>query len=114
MTLEEIWAFTAAIVAVIAFAHFVLTVVREKRRAAGGRSRFGVFRMLLAAVAAGVAIFSGGCSLFFLANLSVSGPQQYLDWTVVLIVGGIPFAIAALIWWLSMRRGKTPESGGAA
>lgn len=110
MTLEEIWAFIAAIVAVIAIAHFALTIAREKRRATEGKSRFGVIRMLLAAVAAGVAIFSGGCSLFFLADLSVTGPQQYLDWTVVLIVGGIPFAIAALIWWLSMWRGN----GGAA
>ena len=51
-----------------------------------------------------VALFAGGCALVFLPD-TMRG-AQYIDLTTVLIVGGIPFAVALFIVWLSLRRGN--------
>jgi hypothetical protein len=76
---------------------------RETRRAASGLQRHSALRLIVIAIFGLAALFSGGCSLVLLAPL-LQGPQQYLDVYAVTIVGGIPFAISALIWWLFMRR----------
>jgi hypothetical protein len=79
---------------------------REGLRMKRGQPRHSGLRLVFAAVGACLAIFSGGCSLFLLGDLLMRGPQQYMGWEVVAIVGGIPFAIATFIWWLSMRRAR--------
>jgi uncharacterized membrane-anchored protein len=80
---------------------------REKARAAAGKSRLATWRLAIASLAALVTIFSGGCSLVFLPEAVTGNP--YIDPVAILIIGGIPFAIAVLIWWLSMRRGPEKD-----
>lgn len=82
---------------------------REKARAAAGKSRLATWRLAIASLAVLIAIFSGGCSLVFLPE-AVTG-NQYIDPVAILIIGGIPFAIAVLIWWLCMRR--APEAAAS-
>lgn len=77
---------------------------REQGRAQRGETRLATWRLLLAAVFGLVVLFSGGCSLLFLPD-AISG-NQYIDPVAVLIIGGIPFAVAGLIVWLSLRRGN--------
>ena len=77
---------------------FLWLNAREKTRAEKGEPRLAVWRLLLASVFGLVALFSGGCALFFLPS-AIKG-DQYVDFTVVSILGGIPFAVAALFVWL--------------
>ncbi|NMD07576.1 MAG: hypothetical protein GYA66_06330 [Phyllobacteriaceae bacterium] len=77
---------------------------REKKRVEAGQSRLATWRLLLASVFALVALFSGGCSLLFVPS-AIRG-DQYVDPAAVLVLGGVPFAVAALILWLSLRRGN--------
>lgn len=76
---------------------------REKAIAAGGGVRIAGWRLVIASFALLVLLFSGGCSLAFLPD-AIKG-NQYVDPAVILIIGGIPFAIALLVFWLSLRRG---------
>jgi hypothetical protein len=76
---------------------------RERKRALAGAPRLATWRLIFAAVFALVALFSGGCSLLLLGDLT-RGSQQYIDVPTVLIIGGIPFAVSLLIWWLFMWR----------
>lgn len=75
---------------------------RERKRAEKGQSRLAGWRLALGTVAALVMVFSGGCSLLFLPD-AIKG-TQYIDPLAVLIVGGIPFALALLFFWLIMKR----------
>lgn len=77
---------------------------REKKRVEAGQKRLATWRLLLASVFALVALFSGGCSLLFVPS-AIRG-DQYVDPAAVLVLGGVPFAVAALILWLSLRRGN--------
>jgi hypothetical protein len=72
----------------------------EKRRAANGKPRHSALRLIFAAAALLVMLFSGGCGLLFLANMD----GQYVTWQVIAILSGPPFAIALLVWWLATRR----------
>jgi hypothetical protein len=81
---------------------FLWLKAREDKRAAKGETRLATWRLVVASVFGLIALFSGGCSLFFLPNVG----NQYVDPAAILIVGGIPFAIAAFILWLSLRRGN--------
>ena len=72
----------------------------EKRRLASGLPRHSGIRLAFGAAALLTMLFSGGCSLLF--GLNADG--QYVSWPAVLIVGGPPFLIAALVWWVAMRR----------
>lgn len=72
----------------------------ENRRAAAGLPRHGGIRLVIAAVALLVLLFSGGCSLLFLINQD----GAYVTWEAVAVLGGIPFAVALAIWWIAMRR----------
>lgn len=92
------------IVILIGVGIFVLLLNREKARAAKGESRLATWRLILAALFGLVALFSGGCSLLFIPDLSSS--NMYVDGTTVAVIGGIPFAIACLVVWLSLRRGN--------
>jgi uncharacterized membrane-anchored protein len=75
---------------------------REGKRLAAGQSVLATWRLVLASVFGLVALFAGGCSLLFVPD-ALKG-NQYVDPVAILIVGGIPFAVAALIVWLSLRR----------
>lgn len=77
---------------------------REQDRAKTGKTRLATWRLVIAAFFGLVALFAGGCALVFLPD-TMRG-AQYIDLTTVLIVGGIPFAVALFIVWLSLRRGN--------
>ncbi len=100
-----LWVTVGLLVFGIAAVHFAITAYLQRpgaeQRQGKGRRSFLV--LAIAAVAAGVALFSGGCTLIFLGELA-RGPQHYIDAPAVLTIGGVPFAVSALIWWLSMRR----------
>lgn len=83
---------------------------REDRRAEKGETRLATWRLMLATVFGLIALFAGGCSLLFLPE-AITG-NQYVDPAAILIIGGIPFAIAALLLWLCLRRGDAPSTGG--
>ncbi len=86
---------------------------REKSRAALGHPRIGGIRLIFAAAAAILMLFSGGCSLLIMADLMQGrGGQQYVDVPTVLIIGGLPFVIGLVIWWLSMRRKRDSAPPG--
>lgn len=84
---------------------------REDKRASAGETRLATWRLVLASVFGLVALFSGGCSLLFLGSMD----GIYVDFPAILIIGGIPFAIAAILTWLFLRRGTTavPPDGKA-
>lgn len=75
---------------------------REGKRQAEGQSTLATWRLVLASVFGLIALFAGGCSLLFVPD-ALKG-NQYIDPVAILVIGGIPFAIAALIVWLSLRR----------
>ncbi len=83
---------------------FLWLSAREKKRAAEGQSRLAVWRLILAAIAGLVVLFSGGCSLMLVPD-AMSG-NQYIDPIAILVIGGIPFGVAAVILWLALRRGN--------
>ena len=74
----------------------------EKRRAADGKPYHSGLRLIFAAAAGLTMLFSGGCSLIFLASMD----GVYVTIPAILMIGGPPFAIGLLVWWLSMRRKK--------
>jgi hypothetical protein len=78
---------------------------RERRRATAGQPRHSPLRLVFAAAALLTLLFSGGCSLLF----GFHADGQYVDWPAVLIIGGPPFVIGLLVFWLVMRRGNKPE-----
>lgn len=83
----------------------------ENRRALSGKPRHSSLRLLAAALAMLLLLFSGGCSLLFLADMSRPGPT-YVTWEAVAVIGGIPFAVGLLVWWLAMRRSKPVSPPG--
>jgi hypothetical protein len=86
---------------------FLWRLSREKAIAAAGGTRIAGWRLVIASFMLLVLIFSGGCSLMFMPD-AISG-NQYVDPVAILVIGGIPFAIALLIFWLSLRRGTAPK-----
>ena len=87
---------------------FLWLLSRERKRAAKGEPRLANWRLVFAAIFSMVALFSGGCSLLFIPD-AIRG-TQYIDSGAVLIIGGVPFAISALLLWLSLRRRKDPPA----
>ncbi|NJM29663.1 MAG: hypothetical protein HC855_05795 [Rhizobiales bacterium] len=81
---------------------FLFLRSREQQRAGKGQPVLATWRLALASFAALVLLFSGGCSLVFLPEAVTGNP--YIDPMAILMIGGVPFAVALLIWWLSMRR----------
>ena len=78
----------------------------EQRRLASGRPRHSGLRLVFAAAALLIMLFSGGCSLLFLYGWIADGAPSsgYVTWEAIAVLGGPPFAIGLLAWWLSMRR----------
>jgi hypothetical protein len=72
----------------------------ERRRAGEGKPRHSGLRIFGAAVAILAALFTGGCSLFFLGSMD----GAYVNLTTVAVVGGPPFLAAALWSVVTMNR----------
>ena len=72
----------------------------EKRREAGGQPRHSGLRLIFAAAALLTMLFAGGCSLLFAINMV----GTYVTAPAILMLGGPPFAVGLLVWWLAMRR----------
>jgi hypothetical protein len=77
----------------------------ENRRAIAGKPRHSSLRLVFAAVALLLLLFSGGCSLLFLVDMSRSS-GSYVTWEAVAVLGGTPFVVGLVVWWLAMRRSK--------
>lgn len=92
------------VLALVGVGLFMWLLTRERKRAEGGQSRLATWRLVIAAVFGLVALFSGGCSLLFVPA-AIKG-DQYVDPAAILVIGGVPFVVAALILWLSLRRGN--------
>ena len=100
----------------VAIAELVVTLIawfgvwyvirrRERLRAARGLSSNSGLRLVLAAAAMLTMLFSGGCSSLLLAYLAGrSWDEMSLIGPAIPVVGGVPFAIGLLVWWLAMRR----------
>lgn len=88
----------------LVFGLFLWLKSREQKRGEAGQSRLATWRLVFASVFGLVALFSGGCSLLFVPS-AIQG-DQYVDSAAILVLGGIPFAVAAFIVWLSLRRGN--------
>ncbi len=82
---------------------FVWLNGREGKRQADGQPRLATWRLLLAALFGMTVLFSGGCSLIFVAD-SLNG-NQFVGPGIVFLLGGIPFLLACLFLWLCLRRG---------
>ena len=67
-----------------------------------------VTRWIFAIIGGLIMLFCGGCTLLFLGELASKGVwrYQYVDGTMVLIMGGVPFLAGLLIWWLAVERGR--------
>jgi len=96
--------FLFVIPVVVGIGLFLWLQAREKQRALAGQSRLAVWRLVIAAIAGLVMLFSGGCSLMLVPD-AMRG-NQYVDPIAILVVGGVPFAVGLFIWWLSLRRGN--------
>jgi hypothetical protein len=111
MTLEQIWLFVGAAIVGVAILHFALTSARETARASNGQPRFGTIRLIIAAIAAGTAVFAGGCGAILgaaeLMRAHSGAADDFMSWQLVAVVSLPPFLIAAFIWWLAMRRKTT-------
>jgi cytochrome bd-type quinol oxidase subunit 2 len=111
MTLEQIWLFVGVAVLGVAIVHFAITSAREATRASNGQPRLGNLRLIIAAIAAGTAIFAGGCGAILgaaeLMRPHSGAADDFMDWQLVAIFSLPPFLIAAFIWWLAMRRKTT-------
>ena len=92
------------VLAAVGIGSFYWLLTRERQRSEAGQTRLATWRLVFAAVFGLIALFSGGCSLLFVPS-AVRG-DQYVDPVVILVIGGVPFAIAALVVWLSLRRGN--------
>ena len=79
---------------------------RESKRRAAGLPGHGGIRLVFAAAAMLLMVFAGGCSAIFLFGWLAEGAPStgYVTWEAVAVLGGPPFALGLLVWWLSMRR----------
>lgn len=76
----------------------------DQQNGAPRQKRLPVWRLLIAIVFGLIALFSGGCSLLMIPDVLRGG--QYIDWSVVAVIGGVPFAVSSFIVWLSLRAGN--------
>ncbi len=79
---------------------------RESRRRAAGLANHSGIRLVFAAAAMLLTIFAGGCSLVFLYAWIADGApsNNYVSWQAIAMLGGPPFLVGLIVWWLSMRR----------
>ena len=81
---------------------------RERLRAAKGLESYSGLRLVFAAAAMLLMLFSGGCTMLVSAMVLARGGE--LVWDIVgtaLMFGGIPFAAAIVVWFVLMARKKS-------
>ncbi len=73
------------------------------------KPKLTVVRWIFAIIGSLIMLFCGGCSLLLLGDLLSRGKWQagYVDGTMVLVIGGVPFLLGLLIWWLAVKVGRT-------
>ena len=72
------------------------------------KPKLSIVRWIFAVVGALLAMFAGGCSLLLLGELAAKGRWQadYVSVDMVLVIGGVPFLLGVLIWWLAVKVGR--------
>ena len=72
------------------------------------KPKLTVVRWIFAVVGALIMVFCGGCSLLLLGDLAMRGrwSYNYVSVDAVLAIGGIPFLLGLLIWWLAVKVGR--------
>ena len=82
---------------------------QEQHEAAPEKPKLTVVRWIFAVVGGLIMLFCGGCSLLLLGDLAMRGKWQanYVSVDAVLAIGGIPFLLGLLIWWLAVKVGRT-------
>lgn len=53
-----------------------------------------------------IMLFTGGCSLLIFADYLQHGGGGYVDIPIILFVGGIPFLVGLLVWFLAAKVGR--------
>lgn len=73
------------------------------------KPKLTVIRWIFAIVGGLIMVFCGGCSLLLLGDLAMRGKwaHNYVSVDAVLGIGGIPFVLGLLIWWLAVKAGRT-------
>ena len=80
---------------------WAMLIRHERRRAAAGKPRHGALRLLIASAALLTLLFFGGCVVLLMsANPAL---LHTLNWGVLRFYVGLPFAAAALAFWLAIR-----------
>jgi uncharacterized membrane protein len=90
---------------IVAAVIYALLRYRENVLAGSGGQRLAGWRLILATFAAMVALFTGGCALMLLPQAATG--HLAANVRVVLLIGGLPFLIAVLVFWFSMRRPRS-------
>lgn len=69
-----------------------------------------VVRWIFAIFGILIMLFTGGCSLMVFADFLQRGTDTYgfNSPLVTLTVGGIPFVVGLLVWWLAAKAGRKP------
>ncbi|MCP5084329.1 MAG: hypothetical protein GY948_21785 [Alphaproteobacteria bacterium] len=72
------------------------------------KPKLTVVRWIFAVVGALIMVFCGGCSLLILGDLASRGrwSDNYVSVEIVLLIGGVPFLVGLLIWWLAVKVGR--------
>ncbi|NNF80919.1 MAG: hypothetical protein HKN05_23095 [Rhizobiales bacterium] len=73
------------------------------------KPKLTVIRWIFAVVGALIMVFCGGCSLLILGDLASRGrwSDNYVSVEIVLLIGGVPFLVGLLIWWLAVKVGRS-------
>lgn len=82
---------------------------QDPTHAPSDKPKLTIVRWIFAVVGGLIMLFSGGCSLLLLGDLAMRGKWQanYVSVDAVLGIGGIPFVIGLLLWWLAVKVGRT-------
>ena len=72
------------------------------------KPKLTVVRWIFAVIGSLIMLFSGGCSLLILGDLASRGrwSDNYVSVEIVLLIGGVPFLLGLLIWWLAVKVGR--------
>ena len=74
----------------------------------GERPKMTALRIIFAAFASLLMIFSGGCGLVFLYSwLANPSPDAFVGWQIVALFAIPPFLAGMLVWWLAVKAGRS-------
>ena len=73
-----------------------------------GKPKLTIIRWIFAIFGGLIMLFCGGCSLLLLGDLASRGRwnDQYVNVEIILVIGGIPFLVGLLIWFLAVKVGR--------